>query len=87
MGFDPDDGDVEAAIRQLKTPILFITGGADRRMPPELAERMLKASTNPLSRLLLVPGATHGEAFRTDRQKYLDSVYQFLQAVSNVQTS
>jgi len=87
MGFDPDDGDVEAAIRQLKTPILFITGGADRRMPPELAERMLKASTNPLSRLLLVPGATHGEAFRTDRQKYLESVYQFLQAVSNVQTS
>src|SRR5215471_13957753 len=33
-GFDPDDGDVEAAVRDLNIPILFIAGGADRRMPP-----------------------------------------------------
>jgi pimeloyl-ACP methyl ester carboxylesterase len=81
MGFNPDDGDVEAAIRQLNIPILFIAGGADRRMPPQLAERMLKASPNPLSLLVIVPGATHGEAFATDRQRYLNSVYLFLDAV------
>jgi uncharacterized protein len=80
MGFNPDEGDVEAAIRQLNIPILFIAGGADRRMPPQLAERMLKASSNPLSRLVIVPGATHGEAFATDRQHYLNSVYVFLDA-------
>src|SRR5215470_15928130 len=79
MGFNPDDGNVEAAIRQLNVPILFIAGSADRRMPPQLAERMYNASTNPLKQLLVVQGATHGEAFNTDRQQYLKSVYRFLE--------
>jgi pimeloyl-ACP methyl ester carboxylesterase len=79
MGFNPDDGDVEAAIRQLNVPILFIAGSADRRMPAQLAERMYNASSNPLKQLLVVQGATHGEAFNTDRQQYLKSVYRFLE--------
>jgi pimeloyl-ACP methyl ester carboxylesterase len=83
MGFDPDEGDVEAAIRNLKVPILFIAGSADRRMPPELAERMYGASPNPHKQLLIVPGATHGEAFRTEPQRYLNSMYRFLDAVRN----
>jgi len=77
-GLNPDDGDVEAAIRQINIPILFITGGKDRRMPPELAQRMLQASPNPMKQLLLVPGASHGEAFATERETYLNSVYRFL---------
>ncbi|HEY2383436.1 MAG TPA: alpha/beta fold hydrolase [Terriglobia bacterium] len=81
MGFNPDDGDVEAAIKQLNVPILFIAGSADRRMPPALAEQMYNASPNPLKQLLIVPGATHGEAFRTDRDRYLNSVYRFLETV------
>src|SRR5439155_4999102 len=43
MRFDPDDGDVEAAIRQVTVPLMFISGAADRRMPPASAESMLKA--------------------------------------------
>ena len=31
-----------------------------------------------MKQLLLVPGASHGEAFATDRQTYLNSVYRFL---------
>jgi pimeloyl-ACP methyl ester carboxylesterase len=81
IGFNPDDGDVEAAIRQLNVPILFIAGSADRRMPPALAERMYNASPNPHKQLLIVPDATHGEAFRTAPQRYLNSVYRFLDAV------
>lgn len=81
MGFNPDDGDVGAVIQKLNVPILFIAGSADRRMPPELAERMYNASPNPHKQLLIVPGATHGEAFRTDPQRYLNSVYRFLEAV------
>lgn len=80
-GFNPDEGDVEAAIRHLDIPILFIAGGADRRMPPALAERMMSASRNPLKELLVVPAAGHGEAFRTDRTTYLNSVYKFLDKV------
>jgi pimeloyl-ACP methyl ester carboxylesterase len=81
IGFDPDEGDVEAAVRSLNIPILFIAGGADRRMPPALAERMSKESPNAATRLLIIPDATHGEAFREDRERYLNSVYQFLQSV------
>jgi pimeloyl-ACP methyl ester carboxylesterase len=80
-GLNPDDGDVEAAVRQINIPILFIAGGKDRRMPPELASRMLRASPNPMKQLLLVPEATHGEAFKTDRETYLNSVYRFLETL------
>ena len=78
VGFNPDDGDVEAAIRQLNIPILFISSTADRRMPPALAEQMFKESPNPDKELLMIPGATHGEAFSRDRDTYLNSVYRFL---------
>jgi pimeloyl-ACP methyl ester carboxylesterase len=77
-GFDADDGDVEAAVRQINVPILFIAGGADRRMPPGLAERLMNASRNPIKKLLVIPGAGHGEAFRQDRETYLSTVYEFL---------
>lgn len=79
MGFDPDDGDVEAAIRKINIPIMFIAGTADRRMPPELAQRMFAASPSPLKEIFLVPGATHGEAFATAREAYLNAVYRFLE--------
>jgi len=81
MGFNPDDGDVEAAIHSINTPILFIAGGADRRMPPALAERMLNASPSPLKQFVIVPGAGHGEAFNRDRTTYLNSVYGFIERV------
>jgi pimeloyl-ACP methyl ester carboxylesterase len=81
LGLDPEDGNVEAAVRGLDTPILFIAGGADRRMPPALAERMFQAARNPLKQLLVIPNARHGEAFATDRTGYLNSVYSFLTSV------
>jgi pimeloyl-ACP methyl ester carboxylesterase len=78
MGFDPDDGDVEAAVRELNIPILFVAGSADRRMPPALAERMFNASKHPHKELLLVPGAGHGDAFDTDRTTELNTGYRFI---------
>jgi pimeloyl-ACP methyl ester carboxylesterase len=80
-GFDADEGDVEAAVRQTDVPILFIAGGADRRMPPALAQGLMDASHNPTKELLVIPGATHGEAFQKDRLTYLNSVYRFLEHV------
>jgi pimeloyl-ACP methyl ester carboxylesterase len=82
MGIDADDGDVEAAVRQLEIPILFIAGGSDRRMPPTLAERMFAAARSPLKQLVIVPGAGHGEAFATDKSTYLQSVFRFLGSVA-----
>src|SRR2546425_263620 len=83
VGFDPDAGDVEAAVRSIDTPILFIAGAADRRMPPALAERMLNESPSSPKELLVVPGAGHGEAFSTNRAAYLTSVYSFLDRVGH----
>ena len=69
MGMDPDDGDVEAAVQSFgNVPLLVIAGGRDRRMPPDVAQRLFDASTSPLKQLVMIPEATHGEAFRSDRR-------------------
>ncbi len=79
MHMNPDDGDVEAAVESLRNvPILFIAGGNDLRMPPALAERLRRASTNPKSEMLLVPGASHGEAYTVNKDLYLETVFGFL---------
>jgi pimeloyl-ACP methyl ester carboxylesterase len=80
-GFDPDDGDVEAAVRELDIPVLFIAGGKDRRMPPAVAEKMFQVSPNSQKTLLVIPAAGHGEAYATDPETYLNSVYRFLETV------
>ena len=78
MGLDPDDGDVESAVRTFgNIPLLVIAGGRDVRMPPDVAKRLFDASTSPLKQFLLIPNATHGEAFRADRTLYLDTVFRF----------
>ena len=78
MGLDPDAGDVEQAVKDVNIPILFIAGSADRRMPPKLAHRLLDAAKHPGKKLVVVPDAKHGEAFSTDRELYLKSVFDFL---------
>jgi pimeloyl-ACP methyl ester carboxylesterase len=78
MHIDPDSGDVEAAVRKFgNVPVLFIAGGADRRMPPGVAKRLYDANQSPLKKLIVVPGAGHGEAFATNREQYLDAVFDF----------
>jgi pimeloyl-ACP methyl ester carboxylesterase len=78
-GINLNDGDVEAAVKSLpNVPILFIAGGNDRRMPPALAERLRQASSNPGSQMLLVPGASHGEAYNVNKTLYLNTVFTFL---------
>jgi pimeloyl-ACP methyl ester carboxylesterase len=80
VGFDPGQGDVEAAVRELSdTPILFIAGSEDRRMPPRLAKRLMAASQNPLNELLIVAGAGHGDAYAKDPDGYMKSAFSFLE--------
>lgn len=79
MGFRAQDGDVETAVAGLPdVPILFIAGGADVRMPPELAERLASRASNPAKQLLIVPGAGHGQAFAHDRATYVRTAFDFL---------
>jgi pimeloyl-ACP methyl ester carboxylesterase len=82
MGFDPDDGDVEAAVKTLgAVPILFIAGSEDRRMPVDLARRLMESAQSPMKELLIVPGAGHGDAYSTDPETYRNSVFRFLETV------
>jgi len=79
MDFQADDGDVEAAVGALHdVPVLFIAGGADARMPPELARRLASRATSPAKQLMVFPGAGHGQAFIHDRDNYLQTVFGFL---------
>jgi len=78
MGFSLADGDVEARVRSLESPVLFIAGGQDWRMPPEIARRLLAASPNPQSRLFVVESATHGHAWEEEPEAYLEQVLGFL---------
>jgi alpha-beta hydrolase superfamily lysophospholipase len=79
LGIDPDDGDVESAVRGFgDVPVLIIAGAADRRMPPDVAQRLFDAASSTDKELLVIPAAGHGEAFRTDRDRYLESVFGFL---------
>ena len=83
MGFRAADGDVEAAVAALNVPILFIAGGADVRMPPDLAKRLASRASNPSTQLLIVPGAGHGQAFAKDRETYLRTSFEFIEHAVN----
>lgn len=85
-GISPDDGDVENAVRRIDSvPVLFIAGSSDRRMPPDVAQRLFDAARDARKRLLVVPGASHGEAFRANRKQYLDASFEFLRTLSEPQ--
>jgi alpha-beta hydrolase superfamily lysophospholipase len=82
MHIDPDSGNVESAVRKFgNVPVLFIAGGADKRMPPGVAKRLYDANQSPLKKLIVVPGAGHGEAFSTNREQYLEAVFSFFESV------
>jgi alpha-beta hydrolase superfamily lysophospholipase len=82
MHIDPDSGNVESAVRKFgNVPVLFIAGGADKRMPPGVAKRLYDANQSPLKKLIVVPGAGHGEAFSTNREQYLEAVFAFIESI------
>jgi predicted MFS family arabinose efflux permease/pimeloyl-ACP methyl ester carboxylesterase len=85
LNFNPADFDLLQAVKKIKCPILFIGGGADRRMPNEtVLEPLFAAASNPLKRKFIIEGAQHGHAYDRDdqaREAYLRAVTDFLQQV------
>lgn len=62
-GFRPRAMNVEALSRSLGergVPILVVTGGGDRRAPPDDQRAVFEANGLPASRFVTVPEATHG---------------------------
>ncbi len=69
-GFDPSAVDVIAAAARLAgRPALFVANSDDRRMPKEIAFD-LKAAAGPAAQVLIVPGKSHGGAWRDGTAAY-----------------
>jgi pimeloyl-ACP methyl ester carboxylesterase len=77
-GFDVDAVDVRAAAARLAgRPALFVCNSGDRRMPPEIAFD-LKAAAGDHARVLVVPGNSHGGAWRDGTAAYERAVGEVL---------
>ena len=78
-GVDPDELDVEKAAARLKTrPVLFVANSGDRRMPQEIAFDLQKAA-GARSTVLVIPGTTHGGAWREGTAPYEEAVKKILE--------
>lgn len=79
-GFDPDSVDVRgAAARLAGRPCLFVCNSGDRRMPSEIAFE-LRAAAGEKAKVLVVPGQSHGGAYRDGTAAYEGAVAEVLDA-------
>lgn len=51
-----------AVLAQYKGPLLIVTGTKDEATPPALSQRLFAAATSKDKRIVIVPGAVHGNA-------------------------
>jgi uncharacterized protein len=76
--FDPTSVDVlEAASRLDDRPALFVANTEDRRMPKEIAFELQRAA-GPHAETLIVPGRSHGGAWRDGTAAYQAAVATLL---------
>lgn len=80
-GFDPASVDVKAAAARLGgRPALFVANSEDRRMPKEIAFD-LQAAAGAGAEVLIVPGKSHGGAWRDGTAAYQAAAGALLQRV------
>jgi pimeloyl-ACP methyl ester carboxylesterase len=78
-GADPDRLDVEKAAAKLPPrPALFVANSGDRRMPQEIAFDLQKAAGERAS-VLVIPGTSHGGAWREGTAPYGEAVKRLLE--------
>ena len=79
-GFDTREADVLAAAARIgDRPALFVANSEDRRMPKEIAFE-LAAAAGPAAEVLIVPGRSHGGAWRDGGAAYETAAASLLQA-------
>jgi pimeloyl-ACP methyl ester carboxylesterase len=78
--FDPEAANVlDAAARLGDRPALFVANSGDRRMPKEIAFK-LAAAAGPAAEVLIVPGRSHGGAWRDGGAAYETAAASLLEA-------
>jgi uncharacterized protein len=79
-GVDVDELDVvKAAARLPPRPSLFVANSGDQRMPQEIAFELQKAAGQQAS-VLVIPGHSHGGAWREGTEPYEAAVSKLLEA-------
>lgn len=68
--------DYNAEVAAIKAPILAINGTEDTTVLPEVAQKIIDASTNPDSRVLLLDGADHTFCVFTGDTTILETLTQ-----------
>lgn len=66
----------EEALRNCTIPVLFIHGSDDQFVPVEMTYQNYKACKSE-KRLLIVPGAGHGQSYMIEQKKYESIMMQF----------
>lgn len=81
-GFDGAKLDAtDAVLRIGERPAMFIAAANDKRMPPDIAQKLYDASTSATRDLLIVDGPgseIHGHAYQANPQLYISRVAEFL---------
>lgn len=78
-GFRSEQFDMKIALDKIgDRPLLFIAGGKDARMPPELSQELHDHSRSTRKRVVVFEEATHGAAFTLDAARYEEVMIEFL---------
>jgi pimeloyl-ACP methyl ester carboxylesterase len=80
-GFHFSDCQPLRAVQNSDFPILFIHGGADWFIPPQMSIEMHEAQKKGWSDLVIVPGASHGNSLPTNPVLYREAVDSFLSKI------
>ncbi|MDZ7268755.1 MAG: alpha/beta hydrolase [candidate division KSB1 bacterium] len=82
IGFRSEAFDMRQALRQIgDRPLLFVAGSADDRMPLPVQQQLYAGAPSRHKKLVIVPGARHGAAYRTNPDLYQREVMEFLQVI------
>jgi len=78
-GFSFDEYSTYEALEKTKIPILFIHGKEDRYVPPYMSQNGYNVCASK-KKIAFFDGARHGLSFFVDKEKYLQLLYEFLDA-------
>ncbi len=69
------------AMTECRVPVLFVHGGADTFVPPNMSRRNFEACASEQKELLIVDGAAHALSWLKDEKKVTDTVMAFIASV------